>query len=296
MLAQDTGANPEAPAGRPAGLQFRDAHAGLVAADAARDRADYAAAVQLYRESAAEYARLSAKYPDWEPGMTRFRRSYCENQLQAAEMRLERVRAEGNAAPPAAGPEPVGDEPAAEEGPGAAAGANPVGDEPAAGEGPGASIAEDRAEVLKQLGDTAADLIRRGKTMEARELLIRGIELNPDHLVTRMLLGIIHSMEGQHDQAVYILRGVAEECPWNARAKILLAAAYFGVGRILSAETELRKALELDSLLPEAHYNLALVLLAMDPPDRETATKSYTRSLELGAPPDPAMEKDLKGN
>jgi len=277
LPAQDTAAILEAPAGKPVALQFREAHAGLVAADAARDMADYTTAVRLYRESAAEYARLSAKHPDWEPGMTRFRRSYCENQLRAAETRLEQARAAGGSGP-------------------AAAGADGPAEPPAARAAPARAGEEDRAEVLKQLGDTAADLVRQGKTVEARELLIRGMEINPDHPATRMLLGVIHSMEGQHDQAVYVLRGVTEEYPDNARARVLLAAAYFGVGRILSAETELRKALELDGRLPEAHYNLARVLLTMDPPDREAAAKSYARSVDLVAPRDAEMEKALKGN
>ena len=272
LPAQDTAAILEAPAGKPAALQFKEAHASLVAADAARDRGDYDGAIKLYQGAATDYIRLSASYPDWEPGMTRFRRSYCENQIRSAEMRRERARSEGVAAAEQA-PEP--------------APPRPNSGSPAA--------AEDKAAVLKQLCETASDLIRQDKTIEARELLVRGIGIDPDHAATRMLLGAIHCRDGEYDQAVYVLRELADEEPENARVRVLLGAAYFGVSRILSAEAELRKALELDPQLPEAHYDMAQVLMAMDSPDRLAARQSYARSVELGAPTDPILEKALEG-
>jgi Tfp pilus assembly protein PilF len=66
------------------------------------------------------------------------------------------------------------------------------------------------------------------------------------------------------------------------------------VGRILSAEAEMRKALALDAGLVEAHYDLAQILMSMDMPDREAAAASYERAIELGGQRDEALEKALK--
>jgi Tfp pilus assembly protein PilF len=73
---------------------------------------------------------------------------------------------------------------------------------------------------------------------------------------------------------------------------------YLGVtigqkGWYSGAEDEMRKAIEIDPSYAEAHFNLAVFYLQRNPPAIELARRHYERALELGAPPDPDVEKSL---
>jgi tetratricopeptide (TPR) repeat protein len=83
---------------RPAGLQFEQAQRTIVAADQAREAADATRAAELYQAALADYYRLARRYPDWEPGMTRFRINYCKEQLRG--LMTGRSVAVAPAAPP----------------------------------------------------------------------------------------------------------------------------------------------------------------------------------------------------
>jgi Tfp pilus assembly protein PilF len=55
----------------------------------------------------------------------------------------------------------------------------------------------------------------------------------------------------------------------------------------------MRKAIELDPEYAEAHFNLAVFYLQRSPPAVELARRHYERALELGAAPDPDVERSL---
>lgn len=59
------------------------------------------------------------------------------------------------------------------------------------------------------------------------------------------------------------------------------------------AESELLKAVELDETYADAHFNLAVIYLQRVPPATALARRHYQRAVELGAPPDSVVEKQL---
>jgi tetratricopeptide (TPR) repeat protein len=265
--AQDTKAILDAPTGgRPAVIQFKEAHELLVGADDTRDRGNTEEALRQYREAQKLYEHLARKYPDWERGVTQFRMAYCESQIGA----LDR-RAPAGVAPP---PAPIAEEV-----------------EPAE---PAALPAAATPRLVRALCVEAVDRLRANQPEKAQELLMRAMDADPDGAAARLLLGVAHCRRGDYENALYLLKPLVEDHPRDARAHVALGAAYFGLGRFLSAEEHLRRATVLNPDLAEAHFDLAQLLAALKPPEKERARKHYQRALELGGKPDPALAKELQ--
>jgi len=64
-------------------------------------------------------------------------------------------------------------------------------------------------------------------------------------------------------------------------------------GWVDGAQTELRRAVELDANYSDAHFNLAVFYLESRPPAIELARRHYFRAIELGAEKDASIEKRL---
>ncbi len=168
----------------------------------------------------------------------------------------------------------------------------------------------------------------RGDYDAAREAYKKVIELAPNNVVGSVNLGVVEYRAGNLADAETILMNVVQQrlktgAAWltlgimfyeNKRIDEALAALaqatlydasnarahnYYGValgvkGWKDGAEDELRRAVELDPEYRDAHYNLALLYLDRRPPSVELAKRHYYRSVELGAPRDLVLEKNLK--
>ena len=74
-----------------------DAYVALVQADQARDRSDWKAAAQGYRDAIQRYTRLGKQYPTWEPDIVQYRVAYCMNQAEV----INQKTGAASGAPPA---------------------------------------------------------------------------------------------------------------------------------------------------------------------------------------------------
>lgn len=248
-VAQDTS--------RPAGLQFHNAHEVVCRADAAREGGNDATAIELYQEAMAEYARLSSSFPDWQPGVTRFRIQYCREQLSTLLRRVTR---------------PIPGRPGWS--------AQPV---PRAG-------AETR--VSSRINEAAA-MLAHGQTAEAKKTLMTALRADPDNRRVRLFLALARCQESAYQDAVYVLEPLVHEEPDDVYSRMALAAAFAGIGEIDNAIRELNYTLSLRPALAEAHYNMAHLLLALDPPSEKGAAHHYKQSVELGGLPDQAVAERL---
>ena len=122
-----------------------------------------------------------------------------------------------------------------------------------------------------------------GNQDKAEELLKKGLTL-----------GIIYMDREQFDAALAALAQAVLQAPRNPRARNYLGVVIGRKGWIDGAESELRRAVELDPSYSDAHYNLAVFYLEEKPPAVELARRHYFRAIELGAEKDPAIEKVLK--
>ena len=133
-----------------------------------------------------------------------------------------------------------------------------------------------------------------GNNASAEELLKKAVRIRMETAAAWLTLGIIYMDQDRFDEALAALSQAVLYDPRNARARNYLGVVIGRNGWIDGAQFELRRAVELDPSYADAHYNLAAFYLQDKPPSVELARRHYFRSVELGAPADPAIEKILK--
>jgi tetratricopeptide (TPR) repeat protein len=105
---------------------------------------------------------------------------------------------------------------------------------------------------------------------------------------------MVHYQRDEFYRALSAVSRAVAEKPDDARGHNHLAAVNKALGWTTAAEAELQKALDLDPGYAEAHFNLALLYLERKPPAVEMARRHYLQAVELGAPGDELVEKQLK--
>ncbi len=133
-----------------------------------------------------------------------------------------------------------------------------------------------------------------GNHEKAEMLLKRAVRIRLETAAAWLTLGIIYMDQDRFEEALAALAQAVLLDPTNARARNFLGVVIGRRGWIDGAQTELRRAVELDPSYSDAHYNLAVFYLEEKPPKTELARRHYFRAVELGAEPDPAIEKALK--
>ncbi|WP_083805191.1 tetratricopeptide repeat protein [Chthoniobacter flavus] len=119
------------------------------------------------------------------------------------------------------------------------------------------------------------------------------VRLAPEASLGWLILGIVQYDRTRYDNALASLAQAAVLDPRNAMVHQYLGVTIGQKGWYSGAEDEMRKAIELDPSYAQAHFNLAVFYLQRNPPAVELARRHYERALELGAAPDPDVEKSL---
>ena len=140
----------------------------------------------------------------------------------------------------------------------------------------------------------ARRLLKEGENETAVTLMQETVTLLPEDTEIMALLGAACCHAERYAEAVPVLKEVVRRDPKNATAFVVLGSAYMGLGQLGEARVAMEEALRLAPKSPEAHYNMAQILLALNPPDIAGATRHYGQSQELGSPADPAIEELLR--
>lgn len=133
-----------------------------------------------------------------------------------------------------------------------------------------------------------------GKYAEAEKLLKKAIQIKFDAGKAWLMLGTMYMDLDRLDEAVAALSWAVIYEPGNPRARNYLGVVIGRKGWYDGAQSELRKAVEIDPQYTDAHYNLAVFYLERKPPSVELARRHYYRAVELGAEKDPEIEKTLR--
>ncbi|NQU40177.1 MAG: hypothetical protein HQ523_09520 [Lentisphaerae bacterium] len=251
-------------------MKFTDAHELLAHADRARDEGAKEEALALYKRSLNTYTELATQDPDFQPEMVEFRMEYCDGQIAAM---LAAYYPSTNATPMTVVSAPS------------------VVDEALALDAPTAQ-ADDRR--IEELLIGARSKLEQGEAEAARDLLLKGFEVDPDNVALRLLAGLAQCQARKFGDAIYLLGELANEQPSNAAVHVSLAAACFGSGDSGRAQMELETAVRLEPDMADAHYNLAQLLLTTPTPDLDAVDRHYRRARHLGTPPDLRVESALK--
>lgn len=259
----------------PAIVQFRNAYQVLVDADNARDSSNLLEAVRLYKQATMLYKHLSEAYPDWQPGVVKFRTIYCNNQLDSALKKID-LSDKNSLTGQTSG--------SARE------------DNPMAAIIEMKSAREKNEQTLVDIKDQARTLLLKGKSTEARTLLMTALKIDPDDSTIRLLISIAQCDAGNFADAVFILKQLLDEDPSSANAHLALGTAYFGLGRFADAEQEIKRAMAINPRLAAAHYDLAQVMLLTTPRDINAARQYYKSAVALGCKRDKDFERQLRAD
>ena len=130
-----------------------------------------------------------------------------------------------------------------------------------------------------------------GNKAKAEETLKKAISIRLETAPAWLALGMMYMDEDRSDAALAALSQAALYDPQNARTRNFLGVVIGRRGWIDGAQTELRRAVELDPSYSDAHYNLAVFYLQEKAPAIELARRHYFKARELGLEKDNEMEK-----
>lgn len=130
----------------------------------------------------------------------------------------------------------------------------------------------------------AAVLLQAGDGKNAAVILKRLYELYPDNVDVASNLGAAYILNKQYSAAVPILEAATQIEENNAGLWVNLAAAYLGTLPISTREQQdkaiaaFQRALEIDPVHPNAHYNLGLIY--EDRRDWANARRMFQQALQ----------------
>jgi hypothetical protein len=130
-----------------------------------------------------------------------------------------------------------------------------------------------------------------GKMTEAEQFLKRAAAKSKESSFALTTLGIVHYRQQRLDDAEKVLRKAvaANSQDFTAHNYLGIVLAASGDGK--AGESEIMKALEINPQYADAHFNLAVIYATGKPPAKMMAKKHYAKAIELGAPPDPSLER-----
>lgn len=140
----------------------------------------------------------------------------------------------------------------------------------------------------------ARRLIGAGQTEQATWLVREGVRVMPGDLDLIVLQGLIACQSGQYNEAVQLLQPYDTADLTQASVLITLGSAYMGLGRLGDARVAMERGLKLAPDSAEGHYNLAQILVTLNPPDVDRAQAHYRRAVALGSRPDFDLENKLR--
>ena len=112
---------------------------------------------------------------------------------------------------------------------------------------------------------------------------------SPHDAAARLERGVLHEQAGRADEALADFIEAVKQAPGSARARVALAEHLAGRGRAQDALPYALEAVSLDSGSAAAHAALGRIHAALG--EIEPAARSFERALELGA--GPALERSL---
>jgi tetratricopeptide (TPR) repeat protein len=143
------------------------------------------------------------------------------------------------------------------------------------------SQTQKRFEALFRRG---TEMLHRGNTERAMQLLERAYQIDPAHVDTAVNLSGAYILNKKFKKAVEILEPVSEQEPDNAMLWTNLGAAYLGNPILARDEEQLRaiaafeKALAINPIAPHVAYNIGLIY--RDRGELETAIHWFGRAIK----------------
>jgi len=141
------------------------------------------------------------------------------------------------------------------------------------------------------LSNLGAVQIEAGKLSAAEVALKKALDINSKDSFAHTYLGVVYCKQGQFDDAIAALRQAIVLNDNDSMAHNYLGVCLGQHDDKAGAEREFKRAIELKSDYADAHFNLAVLYATNQPPALDLAKLHYSKATELGAAPDPSLER-----
>lgn len=271
-------------------------------------------AVELYQRAIDELKEMESGQSEKEVGVIRFRRAYCETQIDQIKFALatKTERRVTITSEPA-----VAERPAAVDKPPVAAAEKPqTTEDPDKVETTGSQATTVQPETVVEsrqplpagsanivasqppVADVAAelawarDMVGMDRLDEAAATLIRILKGEPGNRSARLMLASIRCRQGAFGDALIILEDLRAERE-NEALLMTIAGAYCGSTRYYEAMLTLDKILSKNPRHADANMNMAYLLLEMSATRQPEAEMYYRQAVKWGATRDLIFERRL---
>ncbi len=138
----------------------------------------------------------------------------------------------------------------------------------------------------------ARELWEDGNFDKLDAFLAEALEIHPEAPELMLLLAQLRLAQERYAEAATLGDALAATTPaFTARASLIAAGAYLGMGQHLKAINTLDRVLALHPAQPIGYINMAWILSEMGEKAKPDAIGYYTRAVTLGNPRDPILER-----
>ncbi len=155
-------------------------------------------------------------------------------------------------------------------------------------------ILNDDPNNLYALSNLGVVNYKAGKLPQSEKVLTKAVAIAPKDFFVNCTLGIVYYRQGKFEKAIESLTQAVTLDPSSATAHNYLGIAASQKGWFEAAVKELEKATTLNPNYPDAWFNLAVIYATSEPPSLDKGRECYHKAVELGAQPDPSLEKLFK--
>jgi len=146
---------------------------------------------------------------------------------------------------------------------------------------------------IKEELEWAKDMLSVDRFDAAEIPLLKVLKVDPTNRDARLLMALSRVRQGRHNDAAVVLDDILADNPQDETALLLAAGAYTANGSYAKAMETLDKAMKANPLRPSGYYNMAWLLLDINPDKTDEAELYYRKAVQLGGARDRDLERRL---
>ncbi len=146
---------------------------------------------------------------------------------------------------------------------------------------------------IKEELEWAKDMLSVDRFDAAEIPLLKVLKVDPTNRDARLLMALSRVRQGRHNDAAVVLDDLLADNPQDETALLLAAGAHTANGSYAKAMEALDKAMKANPLRPSGYYNMAWLLLDINPDKTDEAELYYRKSVQLGGARDRDIERRL---
>jgi tetratricopeptide (TPR) repeat protein len=146
---------------------------------------------------------------------------------------------------------------------------------------------------IKEELEWAKDMLSVDRFDAAEVPLLKVLKAEPENRDARLLMALSRLQQGRHNDAAVVLDDLMEDNPRDETTLLLAAGAYAANGGYAKAMEALDKAMKANPQRPAGYYNMAWLLLDINPGKTDEAEMYYRKAVQLGGARDRDLERRL---